>query len=171
MNDQLPLERDAFHRGRLLPSAFVMEALEIVPASEDYRLEPAEKGLRIHAASETALDSPVVRLRDAYGEDLLLMPVQIKYRHYDDVAFEPVMFVRTQVRVGAQPFVRSSLTARGAQILEEDIQRRTVVTRAVASMSRLLGFPASLNKIAGSDSRHWIWLSHYAPVDLDGDAA
>jgi hypothetical protein len=171
MNDQHPLERDASHRRQPLPSAFVMEAREIVPASEDYRLEPAKNGLRIHAASETALETPVGRLREAYGDDLLLMPVRVKYRRHDNVDYAPVMFVRTQVRAGAQPFVRSSLRARGAEILEEDIQGRTVVTRAVASLSRLLGFPASLGKIAGDDSRHWIWLSHYAPIDSGGDAA
>lgn len=169
MSDQHPLERVALHHGPLLPSAFVMQAMEVVPESEDYRLEPANKGLRIHATNEISLSSPVDRLREAFGDYLVLMPLQIKYRYYDDIAFEPVMFVRTQVRRSAQAFVLSSLKARGARILEEDLQPRLAITRSVVLLSRLLGYPTSLNRIGGSDSRLWIWLSHYAPVDPDPD--
>lgn len=79
------------------------------------------------------------------------------------------MFVRSEIRSNAQPFVRDELCTRAARILEEETQRLKVVTRALAAQRKLLGFPAVVREKAGDDARLWIWLSHYAPIESATD--
>ena len=168
MNEQFPLEQVITHRKEPLQFFFAVRAKEAVPESDDYLLEPGSDGLRLHATNETALARPRELLLDCFGDELDFMPVDIKFQRHEAVTYEPMMFVRTGVRTGAQPFVRSTLRARGAAILEEDAQRGFVVTRALASLRSLLGFPSVLHRVAGDSAHLWIWLSHYAPIDPDG---
>jgi hypothetical protein len=68
-----------------------------------------------------------------------------------------------------RPPVREALHAREATILEEEAKRTYVVTRAVAALRNLLGFPALIHEAAGDDARLWIWLSHTAPAGQEDD--
>jgi translation elongation factor EF-G len=63
-----------------------------------------------------------------------------------------------------QPQLRAALHSRGAEILEEDAQRMLVVTRALAALQAMLGFPQTLRALAGDNAGLWVWLSHYAPA-------
>ncbi|MEO8163795.1 MAG: hypothetical protein ABI619_00230 [Betaproteobacteria bacterium] len=164
MHEQLPLEQIVVHRREPLQHLFATRAVEVVPASEDYVLEPVREGLRVRAANETALDLPAEILRQAFGEDLAFRPVTVTMQQHHALTYEPWMFVRSEIRADAQPLVRDALCARAATILEEDKQRTNVVTRALAAQRNLLGFPAVVREKAGDDARLWIWLSHYAPV-------
>lgn len=167
MIEQLPIEQVITHRREPFQFFFAARAVEMVPESDDYLLEPGSEGLRLHAANESALSLPREILLDSFGDELDFMPVGVKTQRHAGLTYDPVMFVRTEVRAAAQPFVRGSLRARGASILEEDAQRSVVVTRALGSLRSLLGFPAVLHKVAGDTARLWIWLSHYAPTDPD----
>lgn len=167
MNQQLPLEQIIIHRGEPLQYFFATRAVEVVPASDDYVLEPVSEGLRVRAANESALDTPAEILRETFGDELAFLPVGVTMQRHSGSTYEPMMFVRTEVRPSAQPGVREALRARAATILEQDIQRVYVVTRAVARLRSLLGFPAVMRKLAGDDAKLWIWLSHYAPIDQE----
>ena len=168
MNEQFPLEQVITHRKEPFQFFFAVRAMEAVPESDDYLLEPGSRGLRLHAANETALGLPREILLDCFGHELDFMPVDVKIQRHEAVTYEPMMFVRTEVPAGTQPFVRGSLRARGAAILEEELQRGLVVTRALGSLRSLLGFPSVLHRVAGESARLWIWLSHYAPTDPEG---
>ncbi|MEO8159599.1 MAG: hypothetical protein ABI648_17505 [Betaproteobacteria bacterium] len=165
MNEQLPLEQIVIHRREPLQYFFAARAIEVVPASDDYVLEPVREGLRVRAANEAALDLPAEILRDAFGDELAFLPVAVTLQHHDGSTYEPVMFVRAEVPADIQAAVRAALCARAATILEEDAHRASVVIRALAPQQSLLGFPAELHETAGSEARLWIWLSHYAPVE------
>lgn len=168
MKDQFPLEQVITHRKEPFQYFFAVRAMDAVPESEDYLLEPGYEGLRVHASNEPALARPRELLLDCFGDDLDFRPIDVKVRRHESVIYEPMMFVRTEVRSGAQPFVRGTLRARGAQILEEDAKRDFVVTRAQGALRNLLGFPDVLRRVAGDSAHLWIYLSHYAPVDPDG---
>lgn len=168
MNEQFPLEQVITHRKEPFQFFFAVRAREAVPESDDYLLEPGSEGLRLHAANETALGRPKELLLDCFGDEIDFMPLDVKVRKHEAVTYEPMMFVRTEVRAATQPFVRGTLRARGATILEEDAQRSFVVTRALGPLRNLLGFPAVLHRVAGDSARLWTWLSHYAPTDPEG---
>ncbi len=165
MHEQLPLEQIVVHRREPLQTFFATRAIEVVPASEDYVLEPVREGLRLRAASESALDLPAEILRETFGEELAFQPIAVTMQQHGAVTYEPWMFVRSEIRSSAQPLVRNELCTRAATILEEETQRIKVVTRALAAQRKLLGFPAVVREKAGDDARLWIWLSHYAPVE------
>ncbi len=164
MNEQLPLEQLIAHRREPFQLFFATRAVEVVPESDDYLLEPERDGLRVHAANEAALELPRQILRETFGDELSFTPVTVKLQKHDDVTYEPVMYARTEVPATAQPPIRAALLARGATILEEDVRRAGVVTRAVCPLRRLLGFPETLHKLGGEGARSWIWISHYAPA-------
>ncbi|HEX4985264.1 MAG TPA: hypothetical protein VFV71_04240 [Burkholderiales bacterium] len=168
MNDRFPLEQIIIHRGNFLPAGFAARAVEVLRDSDDYALEATREGVRLHAASEPALEFPCALLRDAFGDAIAFAPVTIKAPRHDGRFYHPVMAVRTSVPTAAQPAVAGTLRARGATMLEEDRQHGRVVTRACGSLRGLLGLPAALRKVAGDDARLWIWLSHYAPDDPEG---
>ena len=166
MNEQLPLEQLIAHRREPFQLFFATRAVEVVPESDDYLLEPEGDGLRLHAANEAALELPRQILREAFGDELNFTPVTVKLQQHDDVTYEPVMYARTEVPATAQPPLRAALLARGATILEEeeDVRRAGVVTRAVCPLRQLLGFPETLHKLGGEGAKSWIWISHYAPA-------
>lgn len=164
MIEQLPLEQLIVHRREPAQLAFASRAVQVVPESDDYRLEPAAEGLRVHAANETALEVPREILCEVFGDELNLMPVSIKFERHGELLYEPVMSVRTEVRADVQSQLRAALHSRGAEILEEDTRRMLVVTRALAALQGMLGFPQTLRALAGDNARLWVWLSHYAPA-------
>ena len=164
MIEQLPLEQLIVHRHEPVQLTFANRATQMVPESDDYRLEPAVDGLRVHAANETALEIPREILCEVFGGELELMPVGIKFERHGEQLYEPVMFIRTEVNADVQPGLRAALHSRGAQILEEDARRTRVVTRALAALREMLGFPQTLRALAGNNARLWVWLSHYAPA-------
>lgn len=169
MNEQLPVEQIIIHRSEPLQYFFATRAMEMVPASDDYVLEPASEGLRVRAANECALELPAEILRETYGDALAFLPIGVATQRHRGSTYEPVMFVRTEVGADAQPAVREALRARAGTILEEETHRTLVVTRALAPQKSLLGFPAELHKAAGNEARLWIWLSHYAPVEAKAE--
>lgn len=165
MNEQLPLEQLIIHRREPVQYFFATRAIEVVPASDDYVLEPAGEGLRVRAANECALDLPAEILREAFGDELAFLPIGVTMQQHSGSTYEPMMFVRTEVRSDTQAAVRDALQARAATIMEEEVHHANVVTRALAPQRSLLGFPAVLRETAGDDAGLWIWLSHYAPVE------
>jgi hypothetical protein len=169
MNEQLPLEQVITHRREPFQYFFATRAVEVVPESDDYVLEPASEGLRVQAANETALRVPAEILRETFGDELGFLPISVRMQRHGPLIYEPMMFVRTEVRTSAQAAVRDLLRTRAATILEEDAMRSSVViTRALAALRSLLGFPEVMHKAAGDNAGLWIWLSHYAPVHSCG---
>lgn len=167
MNTQLPLEQTVAHRREPFQYFFAVRAMEVVPCSEDYLLEPESEGLRLHAACEEALALPGEILRDAFGDALSFSAPGVKLQRHAGVDYEPVMFVRTEVAAPHQAAVRAALLARGATILEEDVRRTAAITRATCPLRRLLGFTDSLRGLAGAQAWSWVWLSHYQSAVQD----
>lgn len=167
MNTQLPLEQKVAHRREPFQYFFAVRAMEVVPRSEDYVLEPETEGLRLHAACETALARPGEILRDAFGDALSFSAPEVKLTRHAGVDYEPVMYVRTEVAAQHQAAVRAALLARGATLLEEDVRRTAAITRATCPLRRLLGFNDALRRLAGEQARSWVWLSHYQEAARD----
>ena len=164
MNTQLPLEQTVVHRREPFQYFFAVRALEVVPRSENYVLEPEPEGLRLHAACESALALPGEILRDAFGDALSFSAPEAKLQRHAGVDYEPVMYVRTEVAAQHQAALRAALLARGAALLEEDVRRTAAITRATCPLRRLLGFTDALRGLAGAQARSWVWLSHYQPA-------
>lgn len=170
MSEHLPLEQLIAHRKQSCQLSFSALAMEVMPESDDLLVEPSRHGLRLHGANETALELPREILQDRFGDQLRVMPLGIKLQQHGTLIYEPIMFVRTEANVRHQLVVRGELRARGVTILEEDVRRRLVITRALGALRRLLGFPQAFHKAAGDRGYLWIWLSHYAPIDPEDGA-
>lgn len=77
------------------------------------------------------------------------------------------MHVRISAEVRFLQPVKAALAARGANPSEEYVRSHYCVLRYEAPLADLLGLPGELERLTLGRAKHWIMLSHYAPVPGD----
>lgn len=159
-----PIERCCTHRSERLQLAFAHKALELLPEDESTALEPSADGLLIAAESEIALERPVRRLKEAYGDMVRIGPPRIRYRHGERVE-QPFMGLRVLCSPEHYEAVREDLRLRRAAVMDAEVNRRFGVVRACAPLAKLLGYPDALARITGGRGQLVMWLSHYEQLD------
>ena len=80
------------------------------------------------------------------------------------------MHVRISAETGYLGPIKKALAKRGAQACEEYVRSTYCVLRYEAPLACLLGLPAELAACTEGKARHWIVLSHYAPLKPDPGA-
>src|SRR5690606_23561492 len=123
--------------------------------------------LHVLARNEESLQIPVKTLREVYGERLEVEPPRVRLIEGAQVQ-EPVMHVRISTELRYLEAVKKALADRGANPSEEYVRTQYCVLRYEAPLADLLGLPAELDRLTQGTARHWIVLSHYAPVTGPG---
>ena len=162
----LPIEQLVRRRETRFQLGFANEACEVVPPSEEFRLAPSHKGLRVLGKNEDALSMPVELLRDVYGAKLQVQPPEVRLIEGVQVK-QPVMHVRISTEKRFLAAVKRALLERGAVPEEEYVHKNACVLRYEAPLADLLGLPAELRLLCGDRVEHRMALSHYALVTRD----
>ena len=144
--------------------------MKLIPRYEDAAYEPSGAGLLLLAETELALEKPMTRLRQAYGDDVQFDPPVVRYER-GSVLMEPHMGLR--VICNPQHFapVRRDLALRGALLLDAEVTEQFGVLRASAPLAALIGYPQRLEALTDPRTKLVMWLSHYAAAPSGGDAA
>lgn len=159
-----PVERRCTHRSERFQLAFARKAVELLPQDDSTAFEPGPGGLLIAAESEIALERPLRRLKEAYGDMVRIGPPTVRYRHGDRVE-QPFMGLRVLCSPEHYESVREDLRLRRAAIMDAEVTSRFGIVRACAPLATLLGYPDSLARITGGRGQLVMWLSHYEELD------
>lgn len=162
---EFAIECRCSHRRERFQLTFARAALEIVPKDEAIAFEPSSVGLTMLAETELALERPLTRLREFYGDELQVDSPLVRYKRSRARVEEPYLGVR--MLCGPQSFeaLRKDLLARRAKILDAEINPRFGVLRAEAPVAELVGYPAHFDSVTNGRGQLAMWLSHYAPVE------
>lgn len=155
-----PIERCCTHRSERFQLAFARKAIEVLPHDDGTAFQPGPGGLLIAAESELALERPVRRLEEVYGDLVRIGPPKIRYRQGDRVE-QPFMGLRVLCSPEHYEPVREDLRTRRAVIMDAEVTRRFGIVRACAPLATLLGYPDSLARITEGRRQLVMWLSHY----------
>jgi hypothetical protein len=166
MYPDLPIEQLLRRKDTRFQHGFAAEAKRLIPEREEYVLSASNRGLHVLARNEDSLAAPVGTLRQVYGERLEVQPPRVRLIHGVQVQ-EPVMHVRMSLRTPQRDAVKRAMEARGAELTEEYARSTYCVLRYQASLANLLGLSSQLEELTDGGARHWIALSHYAPVPGD----
>lgn len=164
MRPELPIECTCSHRHERFQLAFARKAIEFLPRDEEIAFEPSAKGLTLLAGTEMALERPLRRLREVYGDEIRIDPPAVRY-HQGPQLEEPHMGLRVLCAPEHFDAVRRDLDARGASVMDAEVNRRFGIVRASAPLAGLFGFPDRLAQITSGHGQVVMWLSHYAPVE------
>lgn len=166
MHREFAIECKCSHRRERFQLAFARKALEVLPRNEATRFEPGADGLTVLAETELALERPISRLREVYGEELRIEPPTVRYQPGEQVQ-EPHMGLRVHSSPECFEALRRDLDLRAARILDAEVTERFAILRASAPLAALVGYPKRVNELTGGRGRLVMWLSHYAPVEDD----
>ncbi|WP_116811062.1 hypothetical protein [Steroidobacter cummioxidans] len=122
------------------------------------------RGLVIAAETEMALERPVRRLTDVYGDMLRIGPPTIRYRQGERLE-QPIMGLRVLCSPGCYEEIREDLRLRRAAIMDAEVNRRFGIVRASAPLAVLLGYPDRFASMTGGHGQLVMWLSHYEQLD------
>ena len=145
---------------------FALKAKAALRDSEEFLLEPAHHGLAILAAHEDALSDCVRTLEEIYADRLEVREPAVRLIPGEPVQ-QPVMNVRVRARRDHAGAVLRELRSRDVSITEQSLQSRELTIRGTAPLADLIGLPRALSEITEGTATHWIWLSHYVPVQED----
>lgn len=168
-----PIQQLARSRVHAFQLAFANEAAaRLGDAGRDVLYERSYRGLRILGRTEMDLAGPARALGNWYGSDVEMAPPQVRYQ-LGEVVREPVMSLVVRAPWRLASAVRNDLLRRDARIDHiTPFHRRVCIVRAQATQAELLGYPAWLEALTGGAGNVNMWLSHYAPIDVDpGPAA
>ena len=170
-----PIEQVARSAHTRFQAGFARMASHLLPDLEDVAYETSPQGLKILAGDECALATPVEILRQAYGSDVEIAPVQVRLiREVTGVVKEPVMNLRVDVSPDHVQRVVEDLEQREAVLHEVDIRESATSIRAQAPLRKLLGYRETLEALTSNSVQWSLSVSHYAPVwtgGPGGDAA
>lgn len=166
MPARFPIERSCTHQAERFQFAFAKRALELLPRDEATAFRSGPGGLTIVAETEMALERPVRRLEEVYGDAVRIGPPKVRYRsHESDRIEQPIMGLRVLCAPVDFEVIREDLRKRGASILDAEVNRRFGIVRACAPLAQLLGYPDALDRITGGKDHLVMWLSHYERLD------
>ena len=165
VHSEFPLERLAQLASNPFQIGFARQVMRMLDPSDLIAYEAAQDGLLMRAQNEEALARPVALLRDLYGDDLVLLPPQVRYMSLGNRPYEPIMLLRVRIAPRHRKAVREDLDARDVAILEEHQRPSVCVLRAEAPLRKLLGYGEALSALTGGSGLHWTWLDRYVPMD------
>ena len=128
MRSRYAVERRCSHRRERFQLAFAQAAIDLIPRYEDAAYEPSGAGLLLLAETELALEKPMTRLRQAYGEDVQFDPPAVRYER-GPVLMEPHMGLRVICNPAHFTLVRRDLALRGALLLDAEVTEQFGVLR------------------------------------------
>ncbi|MBZ0131653.1 MAG: hypothetical protein K8F53_03490 [Rhodocyclaceae bacterium] len=144
---------------------FARQVMRILEPSDLIAFEATHDGLQIRAQNEDALAKPENLLRDLYGDDLVLLPPQVRFMSLGNRPYEPIMLLRVRTVPRYFDAVREDLVSREAALLEEHARPSVCVLRAEAPLRKLLGYGEALSILSDGTALHWVWLDRYVPMD------
>ena len=159
---QSPIEALARRRATLRQIEFAREACTLFEDSDDAVFQPVDHGLAIFAAHEKALDAPRRILASTYGESIEVRGPKVRTIPGPPLQ-EPVMHVRIESRREDEAAVLRELRLRGARVIEECRRGRIFIVRAEARLERLLGLPATLDRLTDGSAAQALSLLRYDP--------
>lgn len=159
-----PIETCCSHRGERFQLDFARKALQLLPNSSSASYQPDARGLVIAGETEMALERPVRRLTDIYGDMLRVGPLSVRYRQGERIE-QPIMGLRVLCPPGCYEGVREDLRLRRARIMDAEVNRRFGIVRANAPLAMLLGYPDRFACITSERGQLVMWLSHYEQLD------
>lgn len=165
MNYEYPIELLARSSRTRFQAGFAKMTTFLLPHLDDVMLEPSSEGLRILAATETALEPPVKLLQEIYGKDVELGSPRARLIYGDDVK-EPIMSLRVGVEAPFVEAVVSDLRRRGAAAKEVDRQKSRRIVHAVGRLAVLLGYQEDLATMTNGTADLSMRLSHYEVIAL-----
>jgi hypothetical protein len=143
---------------------FARKAAQLLPKASGISYEPAARGLVIAAETEMALERPLRRLAEVYGEMVRIGAPAVRYRHGERIE-QPIMGLRVLCPPGCYEDVREDLRLRRAAIMDAEVNRRFGILRATAPLAILLGYPDRFASMTGGRGQLVMWLSHYEQLD------
>ncbi|MBV6476422.1 MAG: hypothetical protein KJZ92_06325 [Rhodocyclaceae bacterium] len=164
VHSEFPLERLAQLASNPFQIGFARQVMRMLDPSDLIAYEAAQDGLLMRAQNEEALARPVALLRDLYGDDLVLLPPQVRYMSLGNRPYEPIMLLRVRIAPRHREAVLGELAERDVQLLEEHERPSVCVLRAEAPLRKLLGYGEALAKLTDGTGLHWIWLDRYIPM-------
>jgi Elongation factor G C-terminus len=164
MHEGYPIERRCTHRAERFQLGFAREALQMLPHGEETAFEAGPQGLLILAETEMALERPVRRLTEVYGDMVHIGPPTVRYRH-GALTEEPHMGLRVLCAPEHYEIIREDLRARRAAILDAEVNRQFGIVRARAPLATLLGYPGRLTHLTSGRVQLVMWLSHYEALE------
>ncbi len=162
---EFPVERLAQLATSPFQIGFARQVMRVLERSDHIVFEPTHDGLLMRAQNEDALAKPVELLHDLYGEDLVLLPPQVRYMSLGNRPYEPIMLLRVRIAPRHRAAVRDDLVARHAAMLEEHERPSICVMRAEAPLRKLLGYGEALSTLTDDTGLHWMWLDRYVPMN------
>lgn len=162
---EFPVERLAQLATSPFQIGFARQVMRVLERSDHIVFEPTHDGLLMRAQNEDALAKPVELLHDLYGEDLVLLPPQVRYMSLGNRPYEPIMLLRVRIAPRHRTAVRDDLVERQATMLEEHEKTSICVLRAEAPLRKLLGYGETLATLTDGTGLHWMWLDRYVPMD------
>jgi hypothetical protein len=170
MYPDFPIEQMFRLKDTPFQAGFAAQAREAIPEADEFVLAPSRRGLAVLGRNEDALEPPGAILRELYGARLDAEPPAVRLLE-GPVVQHPVMHVRISAEVRHMPAIKRAMARRGAPPAEEYVRPHYCVLRYEAPLADLLGLPAELSAITEGKARHWVVLSHYAPVPPPGGYA
>jgi translation elongation factor EF-G len=170
MYPDYPIEQLFSLEGTPFQQGFAAKARDMIPADEEFVLQPTPKGLIVLGRNETALQPPAAVLREIYGARLQARPPAVRLIE-GAVLQQPVMQVRISAGTEHLHAIKGAMAKRGAPPAEEYVRAVHCVLRYEAPLAGLLGLPAELAELTEGKARHRIVLSHYAPLPPPGGKA
>lgn len=164
MSQEYAIECTCSHRRERSQLAFARRAIEVLPEDEWAKFEPSQEGLKVLAETELALERPLARLRETYGEAVCIGPLKVRCTNGNPPE-EPHMGLRLVCPPDCYDALLRDLQLRRALIVDAERGTQLAILRATAPLARLVGYPASVDELTGAQARLVMWLSHYAPVD------
>lgn len=158
------IERCCTHRREKIQTEFARKAMQVLPQDDATAFEPGPRGLVIAAETELALERPVRRLREVFGDLVRIGPPRVRYRQGDRIE-QPVIGLRVLCSAEHYDSIRSDLRLRRAAIMDAEVSCRGGIIRACAPMTMLMGYPNALNAMTDGGARLAMWLSHYERLD------
>lgn len=138
--------------------------MPLLPNDSSAVFEADERGLVIAAETEMALERPVRRLADVYGDMVRIGPPKVRYRYGDRIE-QPIMGLRVLCAPEFYEGVREDLRLRRAAIKDAEVNRRFGIVRAAAPLAALIGYPDRVAALTGGRGQLVMWLSHYEHLD------
>jgi hypothetical protein len=159
-----PIEQCCSHRGQRLQLDFARKAMPLLPRESSTAFEIEARGLVIKAETEVALERPVRRLTEAYGDMVRIDPPVVRYR-YGERTEQPIMGLRVLCAPEFYEAIREDLRLRRAAIIDAELNRRFGILRASAPLVALIGYPDRFAVMTGGRGQLVMWLSHYEELE------
>jgi predicted membrane GTPase involved in stress response len=162
-----PIQVCCSHRTERCQFDFARKAMQMLPNDGSTAFGPDVHGLIIVGETELALERPLRRLVDVYGDMVRIGAPTVRYRQGEDGEYmeQPIMGLRVLCPPRAYEAIREDLRLRQAAIMDAEVNQRFGIARATAPLARLLGYPQRFAGLTDGRGQLVMWLSHYERLE------